>query len=82
MALLRLRRLRPVCPVVPTAPILETASRAFHRKFEDHEGELGRLALPSFVNLALVPLDYRVLFMNCSQSCDACFPADTGGHRA
>ena len=29
---------------------------------EDHEGELGRRPLPSFVRLALVPLDYRVLF--------------------
>ena len=48
------------------APILETASRAFHRKFwRIMKANWVVWPLPSFVNLALVPLDYRVLFMNC-----------------
>ena len=52
------------------APILETASRAFHRKFwRIMKANWVVWPLPSFVNLALVPLDYRVLFMNCFASC-------------
>ena len=48
------------------APILETASRAFHRKFwRIMKANWVVWPLPSLVNLALVPLDYRVLFMNC-----------------
>ena len=48
------------------APILETASKAFHRKFwRIMKANWVVWPLPSFVNLALVPLDYRVLFMNC-----------------
>ena len=49
-----------------SAPILETASRAFHRKFwRIMKANWVVWPLPSLVNLALVPLDYRVLFMNC-----------------
>ena len=48
------------------APIIETASKAFHRKFwRIMKANWVVWPLPSFVNLALVPLDYRVLFMNC-----------------
>jgi hypothetical protein len=48
------------------APIIETASRAFHKKFwRIMKANWVVWPLPSFVNLALVPLDYRVLFMNC-----------------
>ena len=47
-------------------PILATASQAFHRKFwRIMKANWVVWPLPSFVNLALVPLDYRVLFMNC-----------------
>ena len=55
------------------APIIETASRAFHRKFwRIMKANWVVWPLPSFVNLALVPLDYRVLFMNCFAVVWAC----------
>ena len=64
------RRLRPVAAGGANAPILETASRAFHRKFwRIMKANWVVWPLPSFVNLALVPLDYRVLFMDASRSC-------------
>ena len=47
-------------------PILATASRAFQKKFwRIMKANWVVWPLPSLVNLALVPLDYRVLFMNC-----------------
>ena len=47
-------------------PILATASAAFQKKFwRIMKANWVVWPLPSLVNLALVPLDYRVLFMNC-----------------
>ena len=47
-------------------PILATASQAFQTKFwRIMKANWVVWPLPSLVNLALVPLDYRVLFMNC-----------------
>ena len=47
-------------------PILATASQAFQKKFwRIMKANWVVWPLPSLVNLALVPLDYRVLFMNC-----------------